>query len=212
MLTVDIAIEGKLEHIPEGALLGGVVDAARVNIMKSGMVITGFILDGVDLTREKEKEFREKPVENFTLLEVKAASPHELSLNTLNEIKPCLENLRQHHLRAAELVSAGNYRQSMTVLNECFAAWEDIIKGIKNVASVSKIDVIGQDFDGGRLTEKIGKLGEVLRNFQNAMATQDVVRMKDISEYEVQPLIADWNTVVDKLISAVAKKSEISAG
>lgn len=204
---MEIAVDGVVQTVAGEATLREILDRARFNIFKANRVITAIRLDGEELTREREKATAPTPASEYGRIEFTTACPYELSIATLKEIRPTLDNLERHHLDAARLITEGKGADALKILNGCFSAWDDILMCLKNISLIAKVDLTTIDAGGGRIAARISKLGEVLRNFKAAFAAQDIVRIRDIAQYELHPLIKEWGDVIDAVLEYLVKKS-----
>jgi hypothetical protein len=180
-----------------GATLGAVLDTVRSAIGRRTVVQV--LLDGEDLSRERQTQLGERSASEFSLLEIRTVDPQAFGRDALIGISSHLRNLEQAHADAAQLLESSEYGRGTERLSECYTGWDTLSRAVRDVAQLTGIELKNVELGSQRGDELIRKLNQVLMRFRGAMEFRDVMRLSELSDQELRPMIAQWTAMVEKL-------------
>jgi hypothetical protein len=200
---VEVIIDRqKNRFIPSsGASIDRVVSEMRSYIASQGRVIINVLLDGATLSGELLRDLVGRDAKEFGMLEVQTADPVELSISIIDELKPMLSTLEKQHQEASSLIQAGELPKALDLLHVCFIKWSTFFNAIRGISIITKIDPGVYKIDQEPIQQKFERLQNTLVSFQDAFKNRDVLKIGDVIEYELKPLIYDWYIIIDRILA-----------
>lgn len=199
-------VQGLVEPDP-GATLEETLDKVRKAVFRSRRRVVSFSLDGEELTRQRQKELSRTRAEQFGRLEVATINPYEASLAVMNELLQNFERLENAYQSVADRFREGQNEEALRILRVCVDFWRMTFNGIEYAAVLLDLKIDQMRVDGRSVAEWLQVLLDVGgRTFQSIQAG-DAVRLADLSQYEMKPLIPTFRRVVEEVAGAVRRAS-----
>ncbi|MBI2931119.1 MAG: hypothetical protein HYY16_05670 [Planctomycetes bacterium] len=180
-----------------GTTLGRVLETVQSSIGRRTVIQV--VLDGVELTRERQEELRHKNTNEFGLLEVKTADPVTFALEAMKGIRSHLQNLERCHGEAAQFIEAAEYGRATERLTECYSSWDTLSRAVRDVAFMIGAEMKSLDLGAMRGDDLIRRLNLALMRFRSAMEFRDVMRLSEIADQDLRPAIIAWRALLEKL-------------
>jgi hypothetical protein len=198
---VKVLVDGSEGWITpeEGAKLGHVLAALRVEAGRRRKAIAAVSLDGEELTREKQDENSHRGVEDFGVLEIRTLDPIDLSLSTLAELGTHLGKMEELHEQAAELMRGGKYDDALVRLRTCVEGWQMVLNAVRDIARLTGAKLGELKAGDKTLSHIMQYLQQTLLRFQTSFGVKDVVTLGDIAEHELAPALGDWGKALESL-------------
>jgi len=197
--TLEVVIDGRggWGSGSAGGTLGAVLATVRGAIGKRTVVQV--VLDGEDLTRERQAQLGERSSSDFSLLEIKTVDPVAFGRDTLAGIASHIGNLERTHVEAQQLLDASEYGRGTERLSECYTGWDTLSRAVRDVASLLGTELKSVDVAGQKGDDLVRRLNQVLMRFRGAMEFRDVMRLSELADQELKPMLAQWRSMVDAL-------------
>jgi hypothetical protein len=198
---MEVVVDGKNNPhaVPDTATFQELFDSLHRAAGGQRRIIVSMKLDGVVLSQEEQGRLRVQVLPPGGRLEIGTADRTGLAVNTLSELIPHLGTLERAHQAAAEQVIAANYRDAMVKFKECFDGWALLVNAIRSISSMATVDLGPLRSRGGPVTVEIKKIQETLTRFKTAFDQTDVVRLGDITQYDLKPLLEDFRGIFEAL-------------
>ncbi len=199
---MEIVIDGRrgFGAKESGFTLGAVLDRVRGAI--GSRTVVQLVLDGEDLTRERQQELLTRNASAFSLLEVKTVDGVAIGRETLTGIEAHLGNLERKHLEASQFFEACEYGRATERLSECAGGWDTLSRAARDVAGMAGLELRNLDAGGIRGDELVRRLNSALMRFRGAMEFRDVLRLSEIADQDLRPGLVSWRALVDNLRKA----------
>jgi hypothetical protein len=191
-----------------GTTVGEVLRTIRSSL--GGRAIVSLVLDGEPLTEQRQSELARRRAADFGLLIVRTVDAKSFSLMALEGIVTHLRNLERAHALAAQHLEASELGRAMERLAECHNGWDTLARALRDVATVSGIDLRRVDADGKPADERFRDLQFSLARFRTAQQFRDLVREGDLAEHDLRPMLAGWRAIVDALRMSLTDRSDAS--
>lgn len=199
-------VQGIVEADP-GATLAETLDKVRKAVVSSRRRVVSFSLDGEDLTRDRQKELSKTRAGQFGRLEVVTINPYEASLAVMNELLQNFEKLENAYQSAADKFREGNHEDAIKILRVCVDFWRMTFNGIEYATVLLDLRIDRMNVDGRPVNEWLQVLLEVGGRTFQAIQAGDPLRMADLSQYEMKPLIPTFKRIVEAVAAAVREAS-----
>ncbi len=180
-----------------GSTLAAVLETVRKAL--GGRRIVLIVLDGEELTRERESALGARNSDDFSMLEMRTIDSGVLGRETLKGIAAHLANLERAHQEAAKLIEAAEYGRATERLTECYGGWDTLSRAVRDAAFIAGTELKSIDLGPYRADELVRKLNQSLMRVRGAMEFRDVMRLSELAEQELKPALADWRKLVDAL-------------
>lgn len=185
-------MDGKPFPRPAGATFASLFADLRSQLGSQGRALVSVQLDGKEISRSRQDQLADQVPADSARLEIVTADPIQLSLTTLEGLSEQLPDVERLHQRCAELVIAGNYKEALKQLDECFSCWVVLVESVKDSGELLHLEFRKIPVGNATAADLILKVRDALIRFKAAFDGRDVVRIGDISQYELQPLLGEW--------------------
>lgn len=208
-MGMDIHIDGVqgIVEVDPSTTLEETLDKVRKAVFSSRRRVVSFSLDGEELTRERQKELSKTRTAQFGRLEVATINPYEASLSVMNELLQNFEKLENAYQSAADKFREGNNEEAIKILRVCVDFWRMTFNGIEYATVLLDLKIDRMQVDGRPVNQWLQVLLDVGGRTFQAIQAGDALRMADLSQYEMKPLIPTFKRIVEEVAGAVRDAS-----
>ncbi|HLF92959.1 MAG TPA: hypothetical protein VJB14_05835 [Planctomycetota bacterium] len=206
---MDVVIDGERGKLvpPPTATFERLFKDVRAHVFASRRIVLSMTLDGQDLSWGRQEALKPEVPKAGALLEVRTADSVQFSLETIANLTEHVGNLEQSHEQAAAKMIAGAYKDAMQLLAGCFEGWKVLVSGIRQMANLTAIDLSTLTAGKATVDQVIQETVDSLVRFKEAFDQKDVVRIGDLSQYELKPLLGSWRLVLEVIGRELVRKS-----
>lgn len=206
---MDVVIDGERgKVVPEpDAPFERIFKGVRAHVFATRRIVLSMALDGQELSWGRQEALKPEVPKAGALLEVKTADSIQFSLETVANLTEHVANLEQGHEGAAAKMIAGAYKDALQLLAGCFEGWKVLVSGIRQMANLTSIDLATLTAGKATVDQVIQETLDSLVRFKEAFDQKDVVRIGDLAQYELKPLLGSWRLVLEVIGRELARKS-----
>ena len=201
-MKIKINGEDGLMQPEDGAKLGAVLDSLRVMMTENQMAITGLILDGSILTRDRESVLLENPVTDYVCLELEVVQKGLLARSVLGQVREHLPKIGESLVETTTHFQTGRVEEGYSHLSgnlEALALVQKCLINILVLCESSREDQVEKLEQLEVNTAAMSDFHEILEQANAALKGQDLVALGDILEYELGHILEQWEQEVLKL-------------
>lgn len=197
---MDVFIDGVAPpREGQGAILiRDYLNGLRQDLGARGRSIISITLDRRSLSRQ-EQDVLTCRLEDEGRIDILTIDPVQTSLAAVQELKVHIARLEAAHIKGAEAIRAGNYSESFQRFSECFSLWQGIIAALDVIYRAMGIDPSTLSLGRSSMDLRVKALHRALTGFREAFRQADGLRVADIAEYELKPMLDDWHGIVQAL-------------
>jgi hypothetical protein len=172
-----------------------------------GRTVVKVSADGRELSNEQQEEMLSGTVLPRETLAFESEDTRELAANALGEVGRHFDPLRSALSVATQALGRSEGTKAFEALRPALEIWLATSQAVHQVVILTRLDTggegIGADFAATH-RRTVGVFGEVLSTFQQ----EDWVRLNDLLEYELLPLVDEWENVVRVLQNSMRSDSQ----
>jgi len=203
-LGLNVLVDGKQvrEVMPGSESLLEVYGEVVSGLFQSGRTVVGVVLDGRVLSQEEQKRLVDGEQVEAATLEVRTMGIVELASDTLEEVLKHLSPLRESLEKAVRHLGAGERAEALEAFRPTLDIWLAACEAVQKVCLLSGIDP-RSDIGSTTVEAAHQKVVTTLQEVQASFEQQDWVRLSDVLEYEMLPIVAEWEALVKSLLEMV---------
>jgi hypothetical protein len=186
-----------------GQTVRALVDEVRASLRGTDRLVMGIRADGLDVTDEGYEEMLTGPVESFGRYDFSSADPRQVVGTALSECLDLLSANDAHRVQAIAAFTRGDAGQGLESLGECCRAWQQIHDGIANAIRLLGLDPQARSLSESSLLAALSGVRALLEQVREALQARDFVLVSDILQYEFDPLIENWGTLIHTILETV---------
>ncbi|NQU76156.1 MAG: hypothetical protein HQ546_07585 [Planctomycetes bacterium] len=177
----------------EGKTVGGLLDWIRRG--DADRFVVAVRIDGREVADGELEAVLALPLDGCGRLDVETTSARILAASALAQAADVLEEAREHHSAVGELLASSKQVEAMDRLTACFDAWNSAEQALRQASRVAGLNL---DADEGPSSPGvlIEKLRGCLNEIQQGLKIRDYVAVADLVEYEMLPVIDDWQAML----------------
>jgi hypothetical protein len=194
---MKIIVDGKDERetAPGGAGLGEVYAEVATRLYDGGRTVVGLSIDGRDLTDEEQDKLLAGEDVGGSTLELRTMETRTLACETLSEVeKHCLV-LREAIEMTVKLLGRGERPKALEEFKPALELWVAVFEAVIRTCTLVRVDN-HEDLGGDTLGAGYARMVKVLNEVQTSLRGQDWVKLADVLEYEVLPVLDQWQKLV----------------
>ncbi len=180
------------------------------DIKKSRFSGTEFIVDivinGNKVPPEELDDVVKKPFSEVESLEIVTANPRDVSLSTLKNLDPFLENLVSLLEQSADKFRMEKEKDANKFFISCVEGLQTFVGLLDKIKTLNTLDLSSMTFESVSVSEKEDALLKVSNSLYDSQKSKDWVSLGDVLEYELVPIIRDWRAILPLLSEAISKK------
>ena len=194
----DILVDGASVTLPDAGqeTVADVVGLVSSKLDTKKRIIR-VLVDDEDVTGNREQHLRTLASLKKIALETGLAS--DLAKETLESIDEFQVSLLAELSRAAEMFRIDTFEKSNEVFARCLDGLQVLLNTTLSVASLLQVGAPEVMTSEGTLEESTRKIGRILDELIEAQTNRDGILVADLIEYELHPLLEDWNSVTESL-------------
>ena len=194
------------DSVPESATLGAALTAVQEQHIAEDEVISTIVVDDEPLTADLLSEWKNRPVEEFSSVQIEAPKRNLLASQGLRLLSQGLSESSEQREEIVDHICQGRHSQAMELLTGYLNLWDSIQQSLGSAARLIEVDLDSLEVyessepdEVKRVADRIHQLNEQLKQLQDALEAQDLVLLGDILEYEFGPLSEDWQHMLEQL-------------
>ncbi len=177
-------------------------------LMEYGYVLETFTLDGEEAWKNWQNQIGDRPIGDFDRLEVEVMEPRSICVDTLDELVPHFEDLKESLEKVTEMIQQGKKEEGFEKLNTILAHLQQYINTIEYVVNITGVDLTGLEVDQQSLTEHVHELRSITNRAEGAVKDEDMVSLSDMTGYELKPMVDSWIEACGKIREKVCERWE----
>jgi hypothetical protein len=191
--------------------VGEAITAASALAENDGRMIIEVVVDGEPWTAQ-HLESDERRAQSAVEIRLTSADPMKLVAQTFSDASRALTDASQFQQRAAELLQTDRLSEAMRELHEAIAIWIAVQQALTMGLDLAEIDPDQPAFEDLEAVESvptitilITRLQDRLTSVHDALKTKDTVAVADVLLYEMPPVVAHWQDMLESLQSRLSE-------
>ncbi len=164
--------------------------------IKSSNVITAVRLNGQFYSEKIPHDACKVLVRDIRTLEIETMSTEEVAWHFLIQSGKQLDLLIENARQVAELFRIADENEA----NEQYASFLEslrlFLQMVNEVQAILNLNLGDISFQDGTVETKIEKLSGLIDQMHQVQEDEDWVRLADLLEYELVPLLAEWKSIL----------------
>ncbi|MBC8478714.1 hypothetical protein H8D51_04140 [bacterium] len=196
---MELMVNGKTcELAAVTSTYGELMKQLSLQLSEGGSTIVQVEIDGVDLTGVHEEELMQLPVAEIGRLVLTTGYPEQVALDTLKTAKEWVGRLIEEIEKTADLLRVGDEVEANNSLTRFTDGFQLFSLALQKVETV-----VQRGGEQERLSSAIGtfrdRITVVLDEIITTQGNQDWIMLADLLEYELMPILEDWQDVSRQL-------------
>jgi hypothetical protein len=198
---MEVVVDGTRRWVPPEGIttFQALFEAFRKSQNDPRRVVALVKLDGAVLSGDRQAAMGQEALPSGGLLEIQTADRLALAAGTLADLHTHLAALERTHQEAAEQVIGANYRDALVRFKDCFEGWVLFVGALRSVSLAAEINLSTLETPDGPLEPVLRDLQSALSQFKTAFDQSDVVRLADLVQYDLKPLLGRARTGLEAL-------------
>ena len=185
-----------------GDALGAVVAATNQRLSAAGRMIVEVEVDGEGLAGEALAARQHEPIAGREV-RLTSASPGDLAVQVLDQVRGRLHESRQLQAECASLIQQDKAPEALRQFNQVITAWLQVQEAVQNVVRLMGMDVQGLQFEGTTAAEATTELVASLQGLKRMIQDGDTVGIADALAYEWPDMTDCWDRMLADLIERI---------
>ncbi len=175
------------------------------HVGEQGQLVTAARFDGVDEPSFRDTAVAAREIAGVERIEIDSAGPMAFVISCLHEAAVGIERVCEGAVTLADLfrghdVAAAN--RGLADLGENVRALVQLLDALRGPIG---IDVDRLLWDGRPVPDHLGELATLVQSLITAQESQDWLTVADIIEYDVEPALRRWHSILLALHGAASK-------
>jgi|GEM_PF-2568139 len=194
----ELRVDGDIVTLPEAGqeTVADVLGLVASTLDTKKRIIRVHI-DGVEVTGNRNEHLRMLP--SLTTIEMETGLASDLASDSLDSIEEFLVALLAELTRAAVLFRSDTFEKANEVFARCMDGMRILLNTTISVAGLLQVGAAEVGTGQGNLEENTKRVGRVLDEMIEAQTNRDSILIADLIEYELNPLLEDWNGAIESL-------------
>ncbi|MCB1188041.1 hypothetical protein KDL29_12815 [bacterium] len=233
MEAVKLSLNLQNCEIPAGcANFGELVSYMEEQQIPQDEVITRIIIDGSDVSSERELELATEPLSEFEIVEFYSARTLDLARQSMQDATELLPALQADLPTVASELRGGNIQDGLLMFDKCLeiiSHYVSLVNAIDGIyrridpsfrllpSADAATDDNDTEFDVDSLNPNpdnelktfasIENLRQKLMSVEQAQANGDSLLLADLIEFEILPIVGIWNNELPVLNGRVQREN-----
>ncbi|MEE8483099.1 MAG: hypothetical protein V3S46_00750 [Nitrospinota bacterium] len=186
--------------------LGELLEDIKKSRLSGKEFIADIVINGDEVPSEKFDNVLKSPLSEIESLEIKTANPRDVSLSTLKNLDPFLENLVTLLEQSADKFRMEKEEDANKFFISCVEGLQTFVGLLDKIKTLNVLDLTSITYESVPVSEKEDALLKVSNSLFNSQKSKDWVSLGDVLEYELVPIIKDWRAILPLLSDAISKK------
>ena len=169
------------------------------SLSERGHVVTGARFDGVDEPAFRDPGVASRPLEGLATVEVEVGTPTDLIARSLDEAAGAIDGLADAALRVGAAFRGYDIDAANQGLSQLAEGLRMLVMIVSTVAQARQLDVNDIACPGGKVGQFITELTEHIEAVITAQAAADWITVADVVEYDIEPTVRRWRTLLEDL-------------
>jgi hypothetical protein len=186
--------------------IGDIVMQARNVLDGSGRMIVGITCNGETITPEKINEIMSDSISNYQEVEFQTAFPIDLAKNSLYACREFLKDITDTLHQSIDKLHQSQIQEAMSLLGPMFGKLNDTYRGVMGTFQLMNIDPESIELANGNAKKFMNDLVRKLQEIKQSLENQDYVQLTDLFEYELLPVVTEWQKMIDNVSEFLFKE------
>ena len=166
-------------------------------------MVVGIVCDGdLVVPDDLEKVLPKKAVE-FSSIDFQSAEPRDLARNSLEVCKIGINGVETNMAEIVEDLQKSQVTVAMGRMGPMFGRLNETYRGLNGVLQLMRIDPESVELSKGTAASLMNGMVDQLREIKETLENQDYVRLADLFEYELRPMLEDWRQLIANLTESL---------
>ena len=181
---------------------GDVVASLDQQLTTSGDVVTAVRLDGVEEPAFRDPAVCAQPLASFRRIDIETGAPQVLARRCLGDAALALANLGPATRAAADGFRGDDVAQACRALDQISQGLMAVLRIVAaaGLALRRELDVV--DDQGRSVGSLTSELDRIIRDLVDGQRNQDWLQVADILEYDLDPMLSGWRSVLTQVAAA----------
>lgn len=195
---MNVIVDGKpIDLSFEGQNTIGDVVGHVSSELDTKLRIIRVVVDGQDITGKSDAH--NQGIQGVGTIEVTTGLATVLALETLDGIQDFHNALELELNRAADEFRMGNTVKSNEMFARCVDGLHILLRTTISVANLLQVDSKEVEAGSHKMSDVTADISKVLEELINAQVNRDSILIADLIEYELKPLLDDWQDAREHL-------------
>ncbi|MCD6170436.1 MAG: hypothetical protein J7J76_07820 [Candidatus Latescibacteria bacterium] len=186
-----------------GSNFGEVMDRLCQEIVTPNRVITAVKVNGEEITSEMQSKYCSLPTEQLKSIEMETATPEQLIRQNLLSAADYLTRLIPAAEEAAEMFRLGEEAGANELYAQCVEGFRWLVRLLGGSDRLQQLR--GAE---SLLGDHLSPVPQITDEMFQAQKGQDWVMLADLLEYELIPLLKQWQEAIPPAIQQTEEKQE----
>ena len=187
--------------------VGQALEAARMSLTGSDLLIFGVRCDDVDVSPEQLDGVLASPAQGFGKLQFISGRPADVVSAALRQTRLALADTFVTVKEASDALAHGRVNDAMSSLVRCLSVWGQTHEAVVQGGTLCGLDFEHVVIHGRPLLDWLHDLARQLRSLKGAIESRDHVLLGDILQYELDETLQGWESMLDGIIGYVERQS-----
>jgi len=185
--------------------IGDVLANVKNGLSGSGRMIVSIICDGQTLVPEKIETVLRQPATTFSQIDFQTAEPSELARNSLDACLDLLIDIEKNCASVVEFLQQAQVQEAMNLMNDLFFKLQSAFQGMEGIYKLLGIDPESVELASGNAQKFNADLIKKLQDVKLALENRDYVGLADLFQYELIPIVQQWQELINHLLETVSE-------
>ena len=190
--------------------LAAVYRETITQLARDGRTVVKVLSDGRELDNQEQERLLKGEALPEHALSFETEDARQAALQVLVGISPKFEPLRKSLDQAAESLSTGGRNRALKLLQTILDFWLEIMQAVHPVVLLKQMMPWTEPDDPSK--DDFAKIHQNTMGFFSEVRTtlqqEDWVRLNDLLEYELLPLVDEWENLVQALQNSMRSDSQ----
>jgi hypothetical protein len=164
--------------------------------VQPGTVITGVKLNGAGYSEKKPHDAEDVPVKDIKTLEIDTMSAEEMARHFFHNGGKHLDLLIKGAEKISELFRIADETEANEHYSEYLENLRLFIKMVAESKEALRLNFSAIPFQNATVEDEVQKLSNVMDQMLKVQENEDWVMLADLLEYELIPLLKEWNEIL----------------
>jgi hypothetical protein len=169
--------------------------------------VTNIKLNGEELSENEFQKRGDLPVNDIESLELNILTLPEMALNNINNAMEYLCKLIPAVKKASELFRTMSPEEANKHYLQCVEGLTWFQEVVDNISRLLNLELEKLDIGSKSFGELQNQLLSITKEISDSQTKKDWVMLADILEYELNPYLEEWQSILPLFVRAVQKKA-----
>jgi hypothetical protein len=181
---------------------GDLIASVDSNLAPTGHVVTDVRLNGVDEPAFRDPGLGTRPLTCFSDISIETGAPSVLARRCLADAAAALTDLQQAARTAADGFRCDSVDDAQRGLEEISQGLLVVVRIVAAAGLALRGEIESADEKGRSISSLSAELDSVIRDLVEGQQDGDWLRVADILEYDLDPMLTVWHSVLNHVAAA----------